>query len=209
MSLNLPCPGCGSELAPKNPGVVQVVCEHCGNAVWWDGQAIRNLGRQSILPEGFSRLYRGATGRLAQSRFRVAGRIRYAFPSGFWDEWYLAMEDGTWAWLTEDDHELAIERAWPEAKVTAPFISFAPGQRFSLGGVEWHVEELGTARCLGMEGELPEHADTGDSYPYIDASSLDGRYSLGIEYDQNPPTAFKGHWLRWSALKLDDEGDDW
>lgn len=217
------CPGCGAPLEQRNPGMLVMACGYCGNVLRWDGPeadaVIRNAGRQAILPEGFTRLYRGATGRLGNVRFKVLGRIRYGYSAGFWDEWYLEREaphpsergegeQGKGLWLTEDDHELILEEPY-KGPPPGAFRTFAPSQQFSLGGMAWYVEEVGQARFLGMEGQLPRSADTGDSYPFVDASSLDGRYSLGIEYDGDPPTVFMGRFLKWASLTLDDEGDSW
>ena len=80
------CPSCGAGRTIRNPGVITIVCEYCGNAVYWDQEKIANAGKQSILPEGFSRLFRGATGSLLNKRFCVLGRVRYSFGRGFWDE---------------------------------------------------------------------------------------------------------------------------
>ena len=103
------CPSCGARHDIYNPGVITVVCDYCGTAVYWDEEKIETAGKQSILPEGFSRLYRGATGTLSQQRFFVLGRVRYSFGKGFWDEWYLEFNDGTLGWLIEDNHELSLE----------------------------------------------------------------------------------------------------
>ena len=90
----------------NNPGIVTIVCEYCGNAVYWDADKVKDAGKQAILPEGFSRLYRGATGRLKSRSFFVTGRVRYSFGHGFWDEWFLEFSDGAIGWLTEDNQQI-------------------------------------------------------------------------------------------------------
>ncbi len=202
------CPSCGAVHPVWNPGIMMVVCEYCGNAVYWDEDQIRNAGKQSILPEGFSRLYRGATGELSGRRFVVLGRVRYSFGHGFWDEWFLEYADGTTAWLTEDNHELALETLL-ESTPVPPFASLYPGARLTIEGETFVVEEVGEAECLGMEGDLLHPVLTGERYRYADASSPDGRHTLGIEYDETPPTVYKGAWISHTALKMDEEGDDW
>jgi hypothetical protein len=67
--------------------------------------------------EGFTRLFRGATGRLEKRPFVVMGRVRYSFGSGFWDEWFLEFGDGTIGWLTEDNHELALQTRTTSKKI--------------------------------------------------------------------------------------------
>ena len=203
------CPSCGATHEVLNPGVITVVCEYCGNAVYWDKEKIRNAGKQSILPEGFSRLFRGATGSLNQRRFTVMGRIRYSFGKGFWDEWFLEFNDGTIGWLTEDNHELALQTRSTPGNVPA-FESLRPGKVISIRkGTTVVVREVGEAECIGVEGDLPIEAATGETYKFADAGTPDGKYVLGIEYDAEPPTVFIGKWLKYGDLMLDDEGLEW
>lgn len=207
----LACPSCGATHEVRNPGVMMVVCEYCATAVYWDESRIEAAGKQSVLPDGTSRLYRGAAGALHQKRFLVTGRVRYSFGRGFWDEWYLEMADGAAQWLTEDNHELAAQRA-VSFNNPQPFSHYRPGTRVRLRETDFVVQEVGHAECLGIEGELPRQIVTGERYPYVDASSPDGRYTLGLEFDEGenqPPSAFVGKWLKFSELRLDDEGDDW
>ncbi|MCB9487489.1 MAG: DUF4178 domain-containing protein [Deltaproteobacteria bacterium] len=202
------CPSCGAPHEIYNPGLAMFVCEYCDNAVYWDEGRIQDAGKQAVLPEGFTRLYRGATGSLFQRRFCVLGRARYSYGEGFWDEWYLEMHDGSVEWLTEDDGELSLQKQIDTPK---DFSSRSPkvGAWLAVGDERFVVEEVGTAKCIGVEGDLPKVVTIGEEYRYADASSPDGRYNLSVEYDDTPPTLFRGHWLKYAAMRLDDEGDDW
>ena len=208
MAMELTCPGCGAHAEVTNPGVISVTCEYCGTTVFWDREKVRDAGVRSTLPEGFTRLYRGARGTLLKKRFNVLGRVRYSFGRGFWDEWFVELADGRTAWLTEDDHELALESPVSGEGVAA-FDQYHPGQSFMLGDQWFVVEEVGEATCLGIEGQLPNDVLPGETYPYVDAASPDGRYTLGIEYDASPPTVFRGRWVRPANLQLDDDGGGW
>jgi hypothetical protein len=202
------CPSCGAAHDVYNPGVIMYVCEYCSNAVYWDEEKIKVAGKQSVLPEGFTRLYRGAAGSFADKRFVVLGRARYSFGRGFWDEWFIEMFNGQTQWLTEDNHELAVQAEIKGVSV-APFESYPPGATLTVRKRTFMVQEAGTAECVGLEGDLPKSIETGETYRYVDASSLDGRYTIGIEYDEEVATVFAGRWLKHSALRLDDEGVDW
>jgi hypothetical protein len=205
---DIQCPSCGATHEINNPGIITVVCEYCGNAVYWDEKKIKDAGKQSVLPEGFTRLYRGATGRLQNRSFTVMGRIRYSFGSGFWDEWFLEFADGTIGWLTEDNHELALQtRTAP--KQIPPFESLHPRKKINVKKRVFVVQEEGQAECIGDERNLPIEAQTGEVYKFADASSQDGQFTLGIEYDQQPPTVFIGRWLTYTDMVLDDEGLEW
>ena len=68
---SIACPSCGATHTIYNPGVITVVCEYCGNAVYWDAEKIKDAGKQAILPEGFEGSVRldflGPDGSLLQS----------------------------------------------------------------------------------------------------------------------------------------------
>ena len=202
------CPSCGAGHDLYNPGIVTIVCEYCGNAVYWDAEKVKDAGRQSILPEGFSRLFRGATGKLKNRRFFVMGRVRYSFGFGFWDEWFLEFDDGAIGWLSEDNHEFVLENR-TTSKNLPGFDKLEPGMRFTVKNISFVIEEIGEAECLGVEGDLPIEVQSGEKYRFADASSPDGQYSLGIEFDEDPPVVYTGRWLKYKDIQLDDEGQDW
>jgi hypothetical protein len=202
------CPSCGAGHDITNPGIVTIVCEYCDNAIYWDAEKVQSAGKQSILPEGFSRLYRGATGFLKGRRFFTMGRVRYSFGSGFWDEWFLEFDDGSVGWLTEENHELALESR-SKAPQLPPMEQLSPGVRLTVKDIPFVIEEVGQAECLGMEGDLPIAVESGETYAFADGSSPDGRYCLGLEFDGDPPVVYIGQWLMYTDIKLDDEGMDW
>lgn len=202
------CPSCGAPHDIANPGIVAFACPFCGSVVSWDAERVRLAGRQSVLSEGFTRLYTGAAGSLHQTRFVVLGRVRYGFERGTWDEWYLELQDGSIRWLTEDNHELALE-SQVEGEAVPLADRVRPGSRLTLHDTSFVIEEVGEAECLAVEGDLPREIELGETYPYVDGSSPDGRYSLGIEYDGDPPAVYVGRWLKRGELELDDEGADW
>ena len=203
----LACPHCGAPLTIRSPAAVLVICEYCSAAVYWDAQSVHSAGQQGALIEGFTRLYRGAGGSLEGQRFEVLGRIRYRSGIGLWDEWFIRGADEQTAWLTEDDHLLALQQ--PYAADLTHLAQQPAGARFELDGRPFEVDEVGEAVCVGVEGQLPARVLVGERYRYVDASSLDGALSLGVELDEQPPTSFLGRWLPHEAIQLDDEGIAW
>ena len=197
------CPACGAPHDVTNPGIVMSVCEYCGNAVVLDEGNAQDLGQQAILSEGFTRLFRGAVGALFNRRFLTHGRARYSFGQGFWDEWFLEFEDGSTAWITEDNHELALQR--PVDSHVPGFDSMSIGQRLVVADKSFQILEKGEAKCIGVEGDLPRLVGVDESFQYVDGSSPDGLYALGIEYGASDTRAFTGRWVRHDALHLDAE----
>lgn len=202
------CPECGAEIALRSPSAILVVCSYCRAAVYWNQQTVLSAGRQSALIEGFTRLYLGATGSVRGERMEVLGRARYRHASGLWDEWFVALGPHRSGWITEDDHELAIQHALEGLDLSSS-AQLSPGQPLTVQGILFEVDEIGETECVGIEGALPKHVLTGQRYRYLDASSVDGRYALGLELDRHPPTVFLGQWLAHDDVRLDDEGDAW
>lgn len=202
------CPSCGAGRTLHNPGLAMFVCEYCSSAVYWDDDAVRAAGGRALLSEGCSRLYRGALGSYHKKRFQVLGRVRYSFGDGFWDEWFLELDDGSDCWMTEDQHQLAVQRPI-ELTVSGSLEQYRVGGELRARDSVFVIQEVGQALCVGIEGALPKAIEVGETYSYVDATSLEGRYSLGIELDDDPPTVFLGRWLKHKELVLDDDGSDW
>jgi hypothetical protein len=202
------CPACGAGINLHNPGIVTLVCPYCHDAIYWDGAKVEAAGKQSILPEGLTRLYLGAGGTLHGKPFHVIGRLRYSFGEGFWDEWYLEYQDNAMAWISEDNFELV----WQERVAAAALpdlTGLRPGQTFSFQGGTYFLQEVGTATCLGLEGALPKKANTGTGYRYADAVTADGKKVLGIEYASTPPDLFLGQYIGHADIILDFDNGDW
>lgn len=158
-----------------------------------------------MLPEGFTRLYWGATGAIRGTRFEVLGRVRYGFGTGFWDEWYLLLDNGEYAWLSEDDHQLSLEQRTNVGLTSA----LSVGSRVQVDGTEYTILEVGETVCLGIEGQVPADILPDERYRYADGGSGDGRLTIGIEYDDEPPSVFVGERIAHEDVVLDDEGENW
>ncbi|MBM73754.1 MAG: hypothetical protein CMK59_00020 [Proteobacteria bacterium] len=206
------CPSCGAEQKIQNPATVSLVCEYCSNIVVWDEAGLKLAGKESRLTEGFSRLFRGATGSVKGQRFAVVGRVRYSFGRGFWDEWYLALETGEYVWLTEDNHELALQKEIDARQEFKDFHGYSLGDELEIDGETFRVQELGMAKCLGLEGELPSGYLPDETYPYVDGSSLNGAKTFGLEFDEpdsGAAKAFVGTWVKPSELEVDENDYSW
>jgi hypothetical protein len=208
---SITCPSCGAQNALPNPAVVSMVCPYCDNISYIDKEGVKLTGKQSRLSEGFSRLFRGATGTLLEKNFVVRGRVRYAFDRGFWDEWYIEWEDGTTSWLTEDNHQFSLQK---EVTVPQSTISNAQtiGSRFTALEDQYQIMEVGNARCLGIEGALPKGILPDETYRYIDGISLDGTKSIGLEYDDGEgsrPRVFIGTWIEHNKLQMEENNYAW
>ena len=123
------CPSCGAELQPDTRLAHLVVCEFCDSAIVLDEKAARVSGKMAVLAQTPGPLYVGGTGRLMERDFAVLGRVRYGYSKGYWDEWYLAFEDGSAAWISEDENEFTLETAAQEESSPIDYAAAEPGGR--------------------------------------------------------------------------------
>ncbi|MCB9555576.1 MAG: DUF4178 domain-containing protein [Deltaproteobacteria bacterium] len=206
MSRLLRCPNCGGEHQLANPGITMIVCHYCQTTVYWGEDAVLKTGGQSILPESDARLYLHATGKLSGTGYQVIGHLHYAHDRGSWDEWYLQLDDGRVAWVSEDERKLTLEMA--QQVQQAPAVSqLVVGAGALIADTQFTVRELGVAECRGGEGQLPFAILPGERYTYADIASLDGQHFATLEYDENRsvPTCYVGRTLSHSELTIDDE----
>ncbi len=210
MERHFKCPSCGATNTVTNPGILMRICDFCRTAMYWDKESVLRAGRQSMDLPPSTRFRVGASGKLKGSSFRVLGRLSYAHENGTWNEWFIEMQDGQIMWLTEDEGELFLESPVSLGTTIPPFEGLEVGMQIPLDDKVGIVEELGNARCLGGEGQIPFEIEVGETYPYADGSTLDGKTSFGLEYDnlgQNPQ-AFLGRILgvKQDRTRREDRG---
>jgi len=188
------CPSCGAANDVTNPGVVMRVCDYCKTAMYWDSESVVSAGGKSLDLPPSSRFKVGGTGKISGQRFRVLGRLSYAHESGTWSEWFAEMQDGKIKWITEDEGELFIEEPVAVSTAIPRFEDLQPGSIIPINDKTGVVEEIGQARCLGGEGQIPFKVQIGETYPYADGAGADGSFSFGLEYDAETgaPTLFVG-----------------
>jgi hypothetical protein len=206
MSRLLHCPNCGGENDVLNPGIVQLVCKFCQTTLYWGEDQVLQMGEKSILPEDDTRLFMFAQGKLQGVGYQVTGHLIYDHGRGLWHEWFLTMDDGREAWVTEDERKLYLEVA-VQADGELPQASHLQvGLGVSLGGVHYTVREVGQARTVGGEGQMPFVMLPDETYTYGDCASLDGSQFATLEYDEGTtPTCFAGYVLSHEHLTIDDE----
>jgi hypothetical protein len=183
-----------------------LVCDYCKTVVYWDDETALKTGTQSILPEADTRLFMHATGKLMGRGFDVVGHLRYDHGRGTWDEWYLELADGGVAWLSEDERKLSLERFVRPDPSMPPPEQLQVGTQLSMDDTLFSIREVGTAECVGGEGQLPFTVLPGERYPYADLATLDGTRFATLEYDEGrSPRVFTGEVLGHEQLTIDDE----
>lgn len=196
------CPSCGAEIAVEARHAHLVVCEYCASAVVLDEKAARVSGKMAALAQTPGPLYVGGTGRLRGKNFRVLGRVRYGYAKGYWDEWYLVLEDENTIWVSEDENNFTIEICQQDKTPPADYMSIQPGDTLTLGEKSFHVDEKDVAECEGGEGQLPFAVLTGEKVPFLDLSS--GSDFGTVEYEMDGDVrVFLGRRLDIGDVEMD------
>ena len=188
------------------------VCGSCRSVVTFGERAAEVAGTMSVLPPPRSKLFVGATGRFHGKNFSVAGRVRYGYARGYWDEWYLFTDTGETAWLSEDARSITFEQsvpddvvAWMKGLSPGP-TELGPGDTMEVQGHGWfRVVERDTATVEGGEGELPFVVISGQSVTFLDLESSDGSEFTGTyEWDaEGSHRLYIGRPVHGGELELD------
>lgn len=184
------CPGCGAEVNFLSAASVMAVCPYCTTTVLKDADAVRNIGKMSEVIEDYSPIQIATSGVFQGTGFSVIGRIQLRYDAGFWNEWYVQLDDGKNAWLSDasGQYTFTSEVATPPPELPA-FASLTPGQTLRSGGEIYTASDVRSAQCIGGQGELPFVVGAGWKAHVADFRS--GRKFLTLDYsDVNPGTGY-------------------
>jgi hypothetical protein len=204
IGLTSACPQCGAPIKFGGAHSVVCVCEHCQSLIARAESTVEKLGKVPDLVAIDTRLALGDSGRMQELTFRVLGRLQLQQGVASWNEWYVAWSDGTFGWLAEAAGRVIVSRRL-ERRVSLPaFGQLEVGQRVALQGVgEVVIEELGDARVLSAQGELPFLPQLEHVYRFADGSLSGGLYAT-FEYGDadEPSDVFVGRELSYEAAGL-------
>ncbi|MFK8105500.1 MAG: DUF4178 domain-containing protein [Saprospiraceae bacterium] len=171
------CPSCGGRIEKRNVNSKSVACPYCGQASHIQADSLAAAGQAHLLVDYGSILSTGLRGQLGDQKFEVHGRMRIEYEDGFWDEWYIRLEDGRDAWIQEDDGSFVLFlRQETEELPTDVFEKFKVGsiRRFSSEYPDVFVSSRARAKVLGADGELPFVIKPGDSADFVEGM-FDGK----------------------------------
>lgn len=174
----LNCPACGAPLEIQSRFTTLVACEYCGQTAYVHDDELDPTGKVAKLTDYVSRLQVGKEGAIRGRKFKALGRVRYRYEDGMWDEWYLLMEDGQPAWLSEDEGDYIL---YSKKRLTAPI---PPWEELSVGRfipvppMNVFVSEKGRGSIVGAEGEMSFSAMPNEQIRYIDGNASGRAVSL-------------------------------
>jgi len=211
------CPSCGAPLEFRFDDSFVRVCGSCRSAIARTDRGIDTLGQFADLAPSASGLALSATGRWQGQSFVLVGRAEYAHPAGgSWEEWFMKLADGRWAWLSHAHGNWAItfrspavssgpSSRGPASRALPSFEQVVPGTVLPLGGAgaELVVGERNTMGLKSAEGELPFMFQPGSEGRFVDASDDRGRFATldyGPPGSSEPPELYLGR--RTSLVEL-------
>ncbi len=209
------CPSCGSSLSFKSEQSAYVVCSACQTLVARKNLDVQSVGKVASLQPDGSLLRVGTQGVWNGKSFEIIGRIQVALgpldrPDVIWNEWHAAFSHGVSGWIGEALGQYFVSFAEP-GKGAPALGQISLGQVLDLNGFKAAVTSIATGTALGFEGELPFVMSTEYAATFVDLLSAEG-LSATLDYSENPPILFRGHWCGFDELKLsglryaDEEG---
>ena len=180
---SLVCPSCGGSVELANRFVKMVVCGYCGNTLAVENDRLDPTGKAAALVDYPTRFRIGQTGKLRSSPFRILGRVRLEDEDGYWDEWYLQFDDGSIAWLEEEEGEYTLSRKTPLTSAVPDFDAARVGATITVNNQRFFITEKCRARISGAEGQLYYKIRINQPVRFLDGN-LGGRLG-SVEYGES------------------------
>ncbi len=200
-----PCPGCGAPVEFLSAQSTHAVCAYCQSTVVREGETLSRIGKMAELFGDFSPLQLTAGGRYEGQGFVLVGRLQYKYGQGVWTEWHAVFNDGSSAYLSEDNGAYVFSRPVASPGAIPEAATFRIGAQTQLLGKTWSVASNTEVFVLSAQGELPHLPELGAPFPMVELRSAEGEV-LSIDYGPTlkaqPSTVSLGQAVLLEALAL-------
>ncbi|WP_404480573.1 DUF4178 domain-containing protein [Novosphingobium sp. BL-52-GroH] len=199
------CPSCGAGLPVRSAALPYTTCAQCQSLLLRDGLAVAEVGKVAVLPFDVSPIQLGTTLRVEGLHLTVAGRVRWGWGDGSWNEWLLHGNDGEHRWLGEavGAFMLTAERAdlldLPLARRFAVGGEIVVGDEIVVEDVTLRAIDCKEAQCLGSEGDLPFATLPGRTMTSIDFRGPHAE-ALSLQRDERGTSAWLGYYSELAGL---------
>jgi hypothetical protein len=194
------CPNCGAKITFQWSSSVQTVCEYCKSILVRTDVDLKKVGEVADLPSETSAIQLNTEGIYKNKAFVVTGRILYEYDQGGWNEWHVAMNDGTSAWLSDAQEEYAVSFPLSGQKLPAES-QLQVGQQFNWNGESYSLSAITKAHYRGVQGELPfEYWDKTDVL-FADLRSASRKFAT-LDYSDEEPALYLGELVEFEDLKM-------
>ena len=204
------CPSCGAPVEAERRFDEVYTCPYCGNTaqlasqVAAAGQAAPRSARLANLPSRFDLGLHGTI--RGKVPFEVKGMVQLEYGDGYWTEWWLDA-GGKEYWLQEDEGIYVLFSSRPIEEPLPPPEALRAGANLEGWNrlPRWFIIEVGRAKLVGYDGELPFDPELGTEFTYVDGLAGGRVMSMEIEADGQTATLSAGEPLEYEDLRIAGE----
>lgn len=196
-----PCPGCGAPVEFRSAQSSHAVCSYCHSTVVRDGETLSRIGKMAELFEDHSPLQLMASGRWQGRAFTLVGRLQYRGPSGAWTEWNALFDDGSSAWLAEDNGSYVLALPAQTGRPIPQAEQFRVGATTAINGKSYQVAFNEQVALVSAAGELPRLPPLNQPFAMVELRSADNEV-LSVDYGSTPPQLARGRATSLEELQV-------
>jgi ribosomal protein S27E len=195
------CPGCGAPVTFASLASTHAVCGFCQSTIVREGDALRRIGKMAEVFDDYSALQLMAQGKLDSVNFTVVGRLQYKYEGGSWNEWLVALDDGTSASLSEDNGSFVWTRAQTNTRDLPKPEQWIVGNTTAINGKQFSVASVQEVALMAAQGELPKLPPLGQKFYVVELRSAEAEV-LSVDYSTTPASLALGRAVDLDALQL-------
>ena len=166
-----------------------------------EGEALRRIGKMAEVFDDYSALQLMAQGKLGSVNFTVVGRLQYKYEGGSWNEWLVALNDGTSASLSEDNGSFVWTRAQANTREMPKPEQWVVGNTTAINGKQFSVASVQEVTLMAAQGELPKLPPLGQKFYVVELRSAEAEV-LSVDYSTTPASLAVGRAVDLEALQL-------
>lgn len=206
-----PCPGCGAPVEFRSAQSTHAVCGYCQSTVVRDGETLSRIGKMAEVFNDFSPLQLMASGTFDGRPFTLVGRLQYKYAKGTWTEWHALFNDGSTAFLSEDNGAYVFTLPATLQREVPAAAQFRVGATTAINAKPFSVASNEQVSLLSAQGELPHLPALGAPFAMVELRSADGEV-LSIDYGPAlagaAPAMSRGRAVLLDDLKLSGLRDE-
>jgi hypothetical protein len=163
------------------------------------GETLSRIGKMAELFDDHSPLQLQTSGSWNKKAFTLVGRLQYKYGEGTWTEWHAVLDDGSSAYLSEDNGAYVFSTAMTTQRELPEAERFRVGGSTAINGKSFSVASNQQVALISAQGELPRLPALGHLFAMVELRSQESGEVLSIDYSTQPPNVSIG-----KPVQLDD-----